>query len=148
MDAETAGHVRLLSVFHYVLAGLGLLFSLFPVLYMVFGWAMLTGAFASGGRPANPPPQVGWLFVAVGVVFLVVALGFAVLLALAGHFLARTRHWTYCMVIAALACAFFPLGTALGVFTILALSKPAVKAAFGVAPQPPERRSPFAERGG
>jgi hypothetical protein len=135
MDAESAGHVRLLAIFHYVLAGLGLLFSLLPVFYIAIGWAMLTGAFAFGGKAANPsPPEIGWIFVAVGVALLLVALSFVVLVALAGLFLARTRHWTYCVVIAALACAFFPLGTALGVFTIILLSKPEVKAAFGAAP--------------
>ena len=132
MDAESAGHVQLLAIFHYVLAGLGLLFSILPAFYVAIGWAMLTGAFAFGGRVANPPPpQVGWLFVAFGVAMMIVALGFVVLLALAGRFLARRRHWTYCLVIAALSCAFFPLGTALGVFTILVLSKPQVRAAFG-----------------
>jgi hypothetical protein len=132
MDAESAGHVQLLAIFHYVLAGLAALFAILPGFYVGIGWAMLTGAFAFGGKSANPPPpQVGWLFVAIGVLMMIVALGFAVLVALAGRFLARRRHWTYCLVIAALSCAFFPLGTALGVFTILVLSKPQVRAAFG-----------------
>ena len=62
------------------------------------------------------------------------ALAYAVLVALAGSFIARTRHWTFCIVVAAVSCAFFPFGTVLGVFTIIVLSKPDVKAAFDGPP--------------
>jgi hypothetical protein len=43
--------------------------------------------------------------------------------------LARKRRKFY-IVIAAICCAVFPLGTPLGVFTILVLSRPEVKAMF------------------
>src|SRR5262245_43414538 len=55
---------------------------------------------------------------------------FAALIFVAGLLLvARIRH-TFCIVVAALCCAFFPLGTALGVLTILGLMRPTVKAMF------------------
>ena len=37
-------HLRLLSIFHYVVAGLAALFALIPVFHLVFGIAMVSGA--------------------------------------------------------------------------------------------------------
>jgi hypothetical protein len=142
MNASTAEHLRLLSIFHYVLAGVGALFSLLPGVYMAIGFAMVSGVFEGGAKYRGPPPQLGWIFVAVGAVMMALALGYVVLVAVAGRFLARRRSWTYCMVVAGLSCAFFPFGTALGVFTIITLSRPEVKAEFEavrptVPPPPP-----------
>ncbi len=143
MDASTRNQLRLLSIFHYVLAGLGALFSLVPIVYIVMGVAMMSGAFDANG-PKPPPPGLGWVMVAVGVIFMLMGFTYVVLVALAGRFLARMRHWTFCIVVAALSCVFFPFGTALGVFTIIVLAKPEVKAAFeaGVAASPTSAAPP------
>jgi hypothetical protein len=46
------------------------------------------------------------------------------------------RKWhLYCMVISGLLCISFPLGTALGVFSIITLSKPEVRKLFEGQPQ-------------
>lgn len=129
MDDATRNHLRLLSIFHYVLAGLAGLFSLFPIVHIAMGVAMISGALDRGSA-SPPPPAFGWLFVAMGVAFMLVGFGYVALVAVAGRFLARKRHWTFCVVVAALSCAFFPFGTVLGVFTIIVLAKPEVKAAF------------------
>ena len=141
MDAESAGHLRLLSIFHYVLAGLGGLASLLPVLHIALGVAMLTGSL---GPDENAPPEAfGWLFVGFGAFVMLMGFGCVALFVIAGRSLARRRHWTLCMVVAAIACAFFPIGTALGVLTIVVLAKPQVKAAFGeVAGAPPAPSAP------
>ncbi len=122
--------VRLLSIFHWVLAGLATLFSALPVLYVAMGVAILQGRF-DGQKP--PPEFFGWMMIAFGTAFMVMGLSYAALLAYAGRCVARTRHWTFVIVIAALSCAFFPFGTVLGVFTIIVLSKPDVRVLF----QPP-----------
>ncbi len=49
---------------------------------------------------------------------------------LTGRFLARRQHPTFCIVVSALDCMCMPLGTALGVFTILVLQRPSVKEMF------------------
>jgi ABC-type Fe3+ transport system permease subunit len=133
--------LRLLSIFHWVLAALAALFSAFPVLYIVMGVLVLQGRFDD----RNPPPEfLGWMMVAMGIAFTVAGLCYAALVAYAGRCVGRTRHWTFVIVIAALSCAFFPFGTVLGVFTIIVLSKPEVKALFqpqampaGTTPAPP-----------
>jgi hypothetical protein len=58
-------------------------------------------------------------------------------MSVAGRSLAARKRYTFCIIVAAISCTFFPLGTALGVFTILVLSRPSVKALFE-NPRPPK----------
>jgi hypothetical protein len=44
--------------------------------------------------------------------------------------LGTRRRRTLCLVTAGLTCASFPLGTALGIFTFIVLSRPTVKTLF------------------
>ena len=122
-------HLRLLSIFHYVLAAIAALFSLMPVIHIAMGIAMLSGAFE---QQKGPDAQfIGWLFVLLGGVFIVFGLAYAVLISLAGKYLVRRTHYTFCLVIACISCAFMPFGTVLGVFTIIVLNRDSVKELFG-----------------
>ena len=49
---------------------------------------------------------------------------------LAGRFLAARRRHLFCIVIAGIACMFMPMGTVLGIFTIIVLMRPSVKELF------------------
>ena len=49
---------------------------------------------------------------------------------LAGRYLSQQRHYTFCLVMAAVACMFMPFGTVLGVFTIIVLVRESVKELF------------------
>ena len=51
-------HLRLLSIFHYVVGGIAGFFACFPVIHLIMGIAMLPGTFGNG-----PPPVFGLLFV-------------------------------------------------------------------------------------
>lgn len=124
-------HLRLLSIFHYVVAGLAFLFSLFPIIHLVLGLVMLTGRFDSNSVDA-PPEALGWIFVGVALFVMMLGFGFAACLALAGRYLAIHRNHTFCMVMAALACMFMPFGTVLGVFTIVVLTRDSVREIFGL----------------
>jgi cytochrome c biogenesis protein CcdA len=122
----------MLSVFHYVVAGLTALFSLIPLVHLAIGIGILRGAFEDA-KNANPPPEfIGWIlvFFASGVIILGMTL--AVCIASAGRKLSRQTGHFYCLVVAGIECAFMPLGTILGVFTILVLMRPSVKKLFGV----------------
>jgi hypothetical protein len=125
--AEPREDLRLLSVFHYVVAGFAGLFSLFPLAYVGMGAFFLTEKF----QGPNPPPAfIGWFMIAFGVLFMAVGLTYTVLMAFAGRFVGAARNWMYCMFMAGISCAFFPFGTVLGVFTIVVLSKPPMRALF------------------
>lgn len=127
MNQEDAQHLQLLSIFHYVMAGLAGLMALFPFLHLV-----IFGMVLRSDDAQDDPMARLFLGTFMGATVLVIlgGLAFAVCLALAGRFLALRMRYTFCLVVAAIACVFFPLGTVLGVFTILVLVRPSVKEAF------------------
>jgi hypothetical protein len=125
-DAE---HLRLLSVFHYVVGGLAALFALLPSVHLIMGIAMVTGRFDEGPG-AGEAWLFGWFFIVVAATMIVAGIGFAVAMILTGRFLARRANYTFCFVVAALECIFVPFGTVLGVFTIVVLQRPLVREMF------------------
>ena len=58
------------------------------------------------------------------------AVGYALSLFLAARYLAARRRHMFCVVVAAISCAFSPLGTVLGVFTLIVLYRPSVREQF------------------
>ncbi|MET0288004.1 MAG: hypothetical protein ABW178_00085 [Pseudoxanthomonas sp.] len=130
--AEDLQQLRLLSLFHYIVGGITGLFSLFPVIHLVIGLAMVTGQM-----PAQPDQQgalspefFGWFFVAFAGAFIFCGLTLAGFIAYAGRCLARQQRHTLCLVVAGLSCMMMPFGTVLGVFTLIVLLRPQVKALF------------------
>jgi hypothetical protein len=122
-------HLKLLVIFHWVVAAAATLVAMFPVFHLVVGIMMVTGRFPEADK--QPPMAFfGWFLIAFAAVWIACALCFAICLGLAGLFLSRRRHYVYCLVMAAVACMFVPFGTVLGVFTIIVLTKDSVKARF------------------
>jgi hypothetical protein len=130
-------HLRLLSVFHYVVGAMAALFGCIPIFHLGFGIFMLVAPAGSWDGGEGPPPFVGWMLVIMAGLFILAAWTFALCLILAGRFLGRRVHYGYCCVMAAIACMFMPLGTVLGVFTLIVLMRPSVKALFGQPGWPP-----------
>lgn len=123
-------HLQLLSILHYVKAALIGLMALIPIIHVAVGAGMVSGAFP--GTPTAPPPPaaVGWVFIALGGTFVLIGELMAILIGTAGYMLSKRRHPTFCIVVAAIECLSMPLGTLLGVFTIIVLMRPSVKAMF------------------
>ena len=122
-------HLDLLGIFHYVVAGISALFSLIPVIHLAMGLAMVTGHFPH--TPGEPDPAMfGWIFVAIGAALILFGLAFSALLAYAGRCLRQRRRYTFCLVMAAISCAFMPFGTVLGIFTLVVLTRPSAKSLF------------------
>jgi len=122
-------NLRLLAVFHYVVACLAGLFSLFPIFHITMGALMLSGRLGDPNEQA-PDRLFGMLFIVMGLGMLVLGVAYAVCMALAGRYLTQHRSYVFCLVMAALSCAFFPFGTVLGVFTIIVLQKDSVRPLF------------------
>lgn len=124
-------HLKLLAVFYYVWAGLSALGGCCMSLYIVVGVAMATNPqMMEGGQDAPPPPGFGWFIAGMGACGLLVILGLAGLYAYVGYCLQRLRHRTFCIVMAAITCLSIPLGTILGVFTLVVLLRPSAVALF------------------
>lgn len=131
MSNEDSQHLRLLAIFHYVLGGLGALFSLFPLIHVAVGIAMLlSGSSFSDKTGSPPPPFVGWLFIILGGFFVLLGLAASICIALSGRFISLRRRYLFSFVVACVECMFVPFGTILGIFTIVVLSRPSVKQGY------------------
>lgn len=136
MRKEDLDHLKLLSVFHYVCAGLTILASLIPVLYLALGLAILVSPeFVQKMEGEVQPDQtVAVAFVLVTAVLLFLGVAIALCLFFAGRCLARQTHYIFCKVIAVLECLWFPpFGTVLGILNLVVLSRESVKQLFGCA---------------
>src|SRR6266404_4336597 len=132
---QEAEHLRLLAIFHYVVAGLAALFSFFPLLYTTIGTIFIFAARHGTPKPSEelPPEFLGWIFVVVGALLFLLGIAMAICILIAGPCLSRRKHYTFVLVMACIECLFIPFGTILGVFTIIALSRESVKALFAAA---------------
>ena len=124
-------HLRLLSILYYIWGGLTAFFSCFGVFYVLAGGVFM---IAAANEPNGPPPWLGAIFSAFGVLVILFILAIAGLTIWTGRNLQKRRHHSICLVVAAISCLSVPLGTALGVFTFVVLLRPSVKQLFN-APQ-------------
>lgn len=127
MNQDTE-QLKLLSIFHYVAAGMAALVACIPFLHFFMGVALATGAFGDTDPGARP---VGIVMALVALCFIVLGWVFAALVAFAGRNLALRTRYNYCLVMAGIECIFMPVGTVLGVFTIIVLVRDSVKELFG-----------------
>ena len=85
-----------------------------------------------------PPPELGWIFIAIGGGISLFTWAVAACCLFAGYNLGAKKRYIFCFVVACLCCIQIPLGTILGVFTIVVLARPSVKDLFaGAAPEAP-----------
>lgn len=132
LSAKDTEHLRLLVIFHYIAAalavlGIGFLCLHFFIMNTVFGHPEL---WKTANRPPSLPPQVltilKWAYAVFGT-FLATG---GLLNLLSASFLRRRCHRVFSLVVAGLNCVHIPFGTALGVFTIVVLSRESVRDAY------------------
>jgi hypothetical protein len=134
-------HLQLLSIFHYVVAGLAALFSFFPLLYTIIGTIFIFAARHDTAKPGEdlPPEFLGWIFAVIGSGLFLFGLAIAICILIAGRSLALRKRYSFAMVTACIECIFVPFGTILGVFTIVVLSRESVKGLFATPGLQPSR---------
>lgn len=123
-------HLNLLSIFYYIYGGLTLVSGCLGLIY-IFAAAAIFASPEIMEDEDVPAALISGIMVLVGGCALLFGLGLGALIIYAGQSLSRHRNYVYCMVIAALICLSIPLGTILGVFTFIVLTRPSVKALFG-----------------
>jgi hypothetical protein len=133
--SQDSEHLKLLAIFHYVVAGMTALFACIPFLHFFMGLALATGAFPDTDPEAQP---VGIFIMVFAGLFIVAGWALAALIAYAGRSLQARRRYTFCLVMAGVECIFMPFGTVLGVFTIIVLIRDSVKPLFGRSAAPQE----------
>ena len=128
IDAE---HLRLLAIFHFVAAGLAALGLLFVgVHFALFHLVFSHPEMWDKSKQAPPPAELFAIFRWFYVVFVVWFLGSGIVNLLSGLFLRARRHRVFSMVVAGLNCVYMPLGTVLGVFTLLVLVRDSVRDSY------------------
>lgn len=128
---EDQEQLNLLAIFHYIIGGIAALVSCVPVIHLVIGiFLVAAGSSELEAKGEEVPVALGWLFVIVPVCIILVGLSISICILMAGRNLQRHKAHTFCFTVAVLECLFFPLGTVLGVFTIIVLNRFSVKALF------------------
>ncbi|MDO9542052.1 MAG: hypothetical protein Q7J98_06985 [Kiritimatiellia bacterium] len=131
-------HLRLLSIFHYIVGGITALFSLLPIFHLILGLVMILAPEKLGSKGQPPPTFIGWLFVVLAVIVITVGWTLSAFIITAGRFLAKRKHYLFCLIMAGIESILTPFGTVLGVFTIIVLMRESVKQLFSAnhTPEP------------
>ena len=122
--SEDESSLRTLSILHYIYGAMVSLAAGIGVLYMGLGIFMATSGTAAESAAA------GTAIAAVGAVIVVLVGASAALHLYAGYCLGKRKHHTLCLVAACMSLLAVPLGTVLGIFTLIVLTKPHVKQWF------------------
>jgi hypothetical protein len=131
LNREDAEQLKLLSLGHYIVAGLQALFGLFPVLHLAMGIWMLRSPEVTKAKDGPPAALFAGFFIAFALVWILTSWALAACLVIAGRSLSQRRRRTFCLVVAGVAALMcMPFGTVLGVFTIIVLLRPSVRDAF------------------
>jgi len=132
MDTEN-NHLNILSIFHYVFAGISGISACAPIFHLIMGVSMLFGNFYPedvGAEMPFPFEMFGLMFTIIPAAIIFIGWIFTIAIAISGYFLSQKRHYLYCLIMAGISCVFMPFGTILGVFTIVVLTKDDVKDLF------------------
>ena len=124
-------HLGTLSLIYYILAALNTLSTLMGFL-IVLGIGIFFVAFAGAGPADDPalPSRMGYILIGMSALVLLLGGVGAFLMYLTGRSLKERKRRTLCFVVACLMLPSFPLGTILGVFTIIVLNRPSVRELF------------------
>ena len=134
ISESTQSEIRLLSILHYVFGGLTIFTSLIPLVHVGAGIFMASGKIPTDtAQEAQMLALMGSFFIGIGSLIIFFGMICGICTILAGRFLGQYKNHTYCFIIACIECASIPLGTALGIYTIITLNKPEVKEPFGGA---------------
>jgi peptidoglycan biosynthesis protein MviN/MurJ (putative lipid II flippase) len=121
-------HLDILSIFHFVGAGLALLGILFlPAHYAMMHAVFANPKFWEDQRQTPPPAELFAIFKWFYLVFGAWFLASAVLNLFSGFCLRARKHRTFSLVVGGVNCLHVPLGTVLGVFTIVVLIRDSVR---------------------
>ena len=103
--------------------------NLFVSYYYYQAIFVLVDGYRKELEKTNPEVQVALL---IGFGFILFLIGIAILfcIILAGQSLALYENYTLCLVVAIAECLIFPIGTIIGVYTIIILRRDSVKKLF------------------
>ena len=121
-------HVKLLAIFHFIGAGLGLIGLVLLAGHFALMHSIFTNPkFLEAQKQSPPPAEILAVF---KVLYLVVGVWWVISLVLnliSGLCLSFRKGRTFSLVVAVINCLHIPLGTVLGVFTLVVLIRSSVR---------------------
>ncbi|MCE5266554.1 MAG: hypothetical protein LLG00_01535 [Planctomycetaceae bacterium] len=126
-----AKRLRLLAVMHYSAAGIVALVTLLPLWFFGLG---LLHLFWPDRRHGDMDGAAGLILVVFAGPLVVVGWAFSICSFLVGVNLACRRRYSLCRLLSLILIFFAPIGTILGLATMVALGRPATAALFDRSP--------------
>jgi len=131
-DSKDYDHLKLLTVFHYVVGSLTVVFSSIFIVHIVMGISFITHPeMWNSGKDNAPPAFLGYFIAAIGAIIVLTGWTMGILTIYSGRCIKNRKKWMFSSVMAGINCAFFPFGTALGIFTFIVLLRDSVKQIYG-----------------
>ena len=123
--------LRLLAIFHFVVAGLAIAGIGFLAIHYAFMHAMMTNPDMWRDSQNGPPPAefmafFVWFYVGAGAMCLAAGIGNL----LSGLFLRKRKNRLFSLIVAGFDLLQFPFGTVLGTFTLIVLLRDSVREAY------------------
>ena len=133
LTADDFSHLNSLSIcfkFFAALLGCG---GFLPLIHITVGFLLATGSIPM--ENANQSESglsllIGGLFVLVGFLVMAMIFTFSFFSWKCGEWILKREKYVGVTICAAIACTSVPLGTLLGVFTLIVINRPQVKAEF------------------
>jgi hypothetical protein len=127
-------HLKLLGTFHYIWGVLSLIGALFIGAYFAFIGVVLMNAPSSSTTSEDSASAgiVGGVLIALGVFLFLIAVVYGILILMTGGKYRKHQggYW-FCFVLAIITLIVGGIpGIALGIFSLIVLSRPSVKALF------------------
>lgn len=136
-SVQDTEQLNLLVIGHRIFGALGVVVSLLPLIQVIVGTLVMDGPFRGRPVPNAPgfaaPGFIGAIFVIVGLGCFVVGQAAAWANIYSAGLIKRREARNTSIIIAAVTCLAFPLGTLLGVFAIIVLQRESVIARYAEA---------------
>ena len=128
-------HLNLLSIFYYVFGGLSLLGALVFFIYIVVVY-FIFNQIPELEELSNSEAKLAFNIISVVFIILMLLMIIAgILFIVSGLNLRKKNNRTLSIVMAVVAMLSFPLGTALGIFTIIVLTRDSVVEMYRLEPE-------------
>lgn len=132
MTQQDADQLRLISIFHYIWGAMTMLWGCFPLIHVGMGILILLMPDKMNAKNDPASGLVATMFIIIGSAIILAFWTIGILTLIGGKKLSRRSGYKFCYAVGIINCLLMPIGTVLGVFTILVLSRPTVKQDFGV----------------
>jgi hypothetical protein len=124
-------HLRLLVIFHRIMGIMTIIFSSFFILYLYFIKSFFSdpkvfSQIPNAGTINIPPQELFSFFLTIASVMTFLGCTLGILTLISAQFIKYRKNRRFIIVVACINCLSIPVGTALGVFTLIVMMRNSV----------------------